>query len=53
LPITWNAPLPEAFAPRPLRWLWLALAYMSLGLAVLGMSCGAVRIWSRPEPLKS
>ncbi len=28
----------EALAPRrPLRWLWLALAYGSLGLAVLGV----------------
>jgi len=28
----------DALAPRrPLRWLWLALAYLSLGLAVLGV----------------
>lgn len=33
--------MPEACDPlpprRPLRWLWLALAYLSLGLAVLGV----------------
>ncbi|GLK87472.1 YbaN family protein [Pseudomonas turukhanskensis] len=33
--------MPDACEPlpprRPLRWLWLALAYLSLGLAVLGV----------------
>ncbi|MFJ4141952.1 YbaN family protein [Pseudomonas sp. NPDC089734] len=37
LSFTWSAALPEVVATGRLRWLWLALAYLSIGLAAIGV----------------